>query len=503
VSNWRYIAQRATTGELLDLEVPFANGSEPTWALSAAGSFKGTVPLPYGQRKALDGIAILDEWNTLLFVEVEGRIRWGGIVIRSEAGDNDWSVEATSYAGYPTGIPYLGEFYGSRQDPADVVREIWRHVQSFDHPSSDLGVTVTGKTSTTVGSDSEAKANAAAAAYADAKRAYESNRELYTVRRAHATDLGKVKSARISDRTAANKALSDAKTTLAAAKRTKDPAQIAAAQATVDTRQRAVNAAIDAVTAATNDYLAADAAADAQASTRDAAKAVADAANDKKQAAAKVMQEDGGAYKMLWWEAPDCGARIKSLADEAPFDYIESHAWNADRTSISHTIQIQYPRAGRRRDDLAFIVGDNITSIADPKTKGDDFANYIFALGNGDGKAMVHTANGIDDGRLRRVNVLSRKETKSKDTLLAKARNARLQATAGLTISSITVRDHANARVGQWALGDDILVQFDIPGLGRQSIWHRVVSWTLTSEHTATLSLERSDSFTYGGLARD
>lgn len=482
MANWHYIAQRATTGEFLDFEVPFVDRSELTWSLSAAGSLKASVSPETGALQASDGRPLFEEWNTLIYAEADGEIRWGGIVISSEANGDSWNIEAATFATYPSGTPYLGEFYAALTDPADVIREIWSHIQSFTR--GNLGVTVTGKTGTTVGSQSEAAANAATAAYNAAKAVYTAAKDEYTRLRAIATDLSKTATARRSARTDANAALT-------AAKKTKDPAQIATAQTALD----AANAA---VALAESAYDNADANADAQAATRDQASAAQAAALARKRAATAAMKDDGGAYKLLWWEAPDCGAKIADLAKTAPLDYTERHAWNADKTAITHAIQVKYPRAGRRRDDLSFILGDNVTVVPTPKSNGDSYANAIFGLGNGEGEAMLHTTQAVDDGRLRRVDVLSAKDAKVLADLSSLARDSLLKAQASLSIDQITVRDHPNAVIGSWALGDDILIEADIPWLGRIAIWHRIVSWSLISDSKATLKLERSDSFSYG-----
>lgn len=531
MTKWRYIAVRATTREILDLEVPFLDRSELSWALSASGSLKGTLASSVGAAKAQDGRPLFEEWGTLLYAEADGQIRWGGIVIQSGQGEKDWSIEAASLSSYPNGLPYLGEYYAAERDPAQVVRDIWDHLQNFDKPSGDLGMQIIGSTPTTVGSKSEAAARAATEAYDAAKAAYEDKRDKYTALRKVATDLSKAKSVQISNRTKANanltatrkvmtdakKDMTAAKKAMTAAKKTKDPAKIAAAQTAINAAQNAINAAQVSINTAQNGVNAANAAvdsadatydradkiADAAAKVRDAASDDAKAANDKKKKAVAAMKDDGGAYKMLWWEAPDCGQKISGLATDTPFDFLENHAWNATKTGINHRIEIRYPRAGRRRDDLAFIVGDNVIVQPSAATKGDDFANAIFGLGNGDGSATVHTSTAISDGRLRRAKVLSRKETKSKASLDAKARDALIKSAAGLALDQITVRDHPNAAIGSWELGDDILISFTLPGLGKVDLWHRIVAWSLLTESTASLKLERTDSFTYGALARD
>ena len=62
-----------------------------------------------------------------------------------------------------------------------------------------------------------------------------------------------------------------------------------------------------------------------------------------------------------------------------------------------------------------------------------------------------------------------------------------------IVFPSITVQDHPNARIGSWQLGDTILVQLHVPHLGDVSRWHRIVAWELTTEDTATLTLERAE----------
>lgn len=141
---WRYVAQRATTGELLDLDVPIAR-DELSWALSGPGSLRGTVTPDVGRLRAADGGPLLDEWGTLLYAEADGQIRWGGVVVRSVFAGATWSVEAVGMAGYPKGLPYLGEYVRIGVDPLDVVRELWAHVQA--QPDGNLGMVVDGTTS--------------------------------------------------------------------------------------------------------------------------------------------------------------------------------------------------------------------------------------------------------------------------------------------------------------------------------------------------------------------
>jgi hypothetical protein len=204
-----------------------------------------------------------------------------------------------------------------------------------------------------------------------------------------------------------------------------------------------------------------------------------------------------GPYELNWWDAPDCGGEIDSLAKETPFDYMERHAWDGD--DITHEIIIGYPRLGRRRDDLAFIQGDNITNVVTPELDGDVFANEIVGIGAGEGAKSVHKSTAIDDGRLRRPYVYTAKDVTSSGRMDALIRGELQRRQQTLAITSVDVRDHPNARLGSWSVGDDVLIQATIPWLGDVDLWCRIVGWALTGDYTATLSLARSDAFTYGG----
>ncbi|SFN66006.1 hypothetical protein [Mycetocola miduiensis] len=373
MSGWNYIAQRATTGEFLSMELPLT--ATPKWALSGTGFLTGTIAPDLGRLRASDGWLLLEEWGTLIFAEADGIIRWGGIVISSEFDGPEWKVVAAEFSTYPHGMPYGGSYSQIGVDPASVVRHLWEHLQS--HPDGNLGVTVVGSTPVRIGTDPE-----------------------------------------------------DVSFTTGAG---------------TDVAFRA------------------------------------------------------GPYELNWWESPDIGREISALSNQTPFDFVEQHRWNADRTDIHHEIVIGYPRAGRRRSDLSFIQGDNVTSVVTPELDGDEFANEVVGLGAGEGAGAVRRNTAVRDGRLRRVYVYSDKGVSSVERMDALIRDELTVRQRTLSIDSITVREHPNAPIGSWALGDDIRVQATVPWLGEVELWCRITAWELTSEHTATLSLARSDSFVYGG----
>jgi hypothetical protein len=369
---WRYIAQRALTREILDVDLPLRR-DELTWALSGPGSFKGSLDAALGTHVAPDGRPLIEPWSTAIYVEADGEIRAGLLVTSTSVEGSRLVVEAAGFTTYPHGLPYTGPDYVKIQiDPAQVVKDLWAHIQA--QPSGDLGVVVTGSTPVRIG-----------------------------------------------------------------------------------TEERDVSF---------------------------------------ETAEGETVEFTAGPYKVLWADAPDQGSEIDSLAKETPFDYVESHRWDGD--AIAHEVAIRYPRAGARRTDLAFRDGENITSSVPVVADGSAFANHVLGIGAGTGKAAVQAPVHEPDGRLRRVAVYTDKSvtSTSRMTSLARAELARRQKT--FEISSIDVRDHPNAPIGSWALGDDVLVEVDVPFYGPVSLWCRVVAWTLLGETTARLSLVRSDSFTYG-----
>lgn len=195
-------------------------------------------------------------------------------------------------------------------------------------------------------------------------------------------------------------------------------------------------------------------------------------------------------WTLSWWDAKDCGSTIDDLAKAAPFDYVERVAWVDDRPQLYIDCS---PRAGRKRDDLVFIVGDNVMSPLAPERDGSDFANVVYGLGAGEGKAMLRRATARRDGRLRRVAVVAAKDETNAGVLDGMIRRELAERSLAPEVSQVLVIDHPNAPIGSWSLGDDVLIEGFVPWVGEAALWHRVVGWSLVSESAAVLQLVRSD----------
>lgn len=208
--------------------------------------------------------------------------------------------------------------------------------------------------------------------------------------------------------------------------------------------------------------------------------------------------DNANPYGLLWWETPDCGTEIDNLARETPFDYAEEHAWaNSAKSAVTHRLRLGYPRLGRRRDDMRFVEGENVTETVPIDDAGSEHANDFLGIGKGEGAAMIHSNIAFVDGRLRRAKVITDKTADKRriDAILAYHQQ---RASEVQDIEEVHIIDHPNARIAAIDPGDDIALDIDQPSFGRRRIWLRVLAITESDDgFTATLSTQRSSAFTY------
>jgi hypothetical protein len=396
---WRYIAQRTTTGDILDWDVPFVAEAPPKRELNGPGEMRGTIAPEYLRLMAKpDGLPVMAEWATSLYAEFEGRIRWGGMVTNLGFKGQAMQVTCRGYTAYPNGMPYLGSTIrsgakipkkwayegrdknhdgyidhtspkkkmpprpkatiSSRWDAYDVVRHIWAHLQ--DYQRGKLGVTL-----------------------------------------------------------------------------------------------------------------------------------------DKHDSGYKLGASNGeDPWELQWWESPDCGSTITEVMNLAKGDYLERHYWDGAKEKILHHIDLGRRRLGRTRSDLRFAQGENIIEVATPSYQGDFFANNVYVIGKGSGAKAARVRVVVDDKRVRRAKIITRKSTANAKTLTGYGKAERAKHNQQLTIPSIAIRHHPNAPLGSWALGDRILLQVEIPWIGEMAIWHRITAEEIDpAEGTAVLTLTRSDFY--------
>lgn len=200
---------------------------------------------------------------------------------------------------------------------------------------------------------------------------------------------------------------------------------------------------------------------------------------------------EAGPVQYAWHRTHDLGAEIDTLAEDTPFDWREKHAWVGDE--IWHFMDLGYPRLGSRRDDLRFVIGENI--MEPPEIDGGEYADEVLVLGAGEGATMRRGTARRRNGGLRRVAVVtdSTRTTPASAQSLAEAEVARRSGDG--TIAEFTMRDTPNAPVGALDPGDEILVEGHAIGWRDLEVWCRVTGKTTRPANAgeASISVIRSD----------
>lgn len=196
-------------------------------------------------------------------------------------------------------------------------------------------------------------------------------------------------------------------------------------------------------------------------------------------AAAKERQQaDGGAWKILWWDTPDCLQAMQEAIDAAGYEWVEWSGWNADRTRVLKEIRC-VERVGKRQETLSFIEGDNIIETVVIESDAADYANTVVAIGAGEGRKALRSTVAKADGRRRKVHVLDAKHVTKQGSLDKLAAAELKRRTQKLKVAGIRVVNHPNAQDGTYSVGDTILIDTEVGWLGRQRIWQRIeeIEW--------------------------
>lgn len=207
-------------------------------------------------------------------------------------------------------------------------------------------------------------------------------------------------------------------------------------------------------------------------------------------AAKEKTREDGGAWKLHWWDTPDCFTTMSDAIDAAGMEWVEWSGWNADRTRILKEIRV-VPRVGRRQDSLAFVEGDNIIEAVVVEDDVAEYANKVIGIGAGEGRDALRVTLALADGRRSRVFVLDAKDV-SKRAVLERMVRAELDARSRrFRVAAVRVdASHPNAERGTFGVGDSVLIDAEVGWVGRQRLWHRVVEVEWVGLDVADLILE-------------
>jgi hypothetical protein len=213
-----------------------------------------------------------------------------------------------------------------------------------------------------------------------------------------------------------------------------------------------------------------------------------------------------GPYALNFWSVTNLGDEIDKLCKETPMEFIEHSKWNASKTDVLLDIDLKYPRAGRRRDDLGFREGENFFDLIPTYSENKDtYASEVVVVGAGDGPdAIRQRTRGIaSPPRLHKTVVIQNENITNTDRALAISQfEFRRRALSKYEIQSITIDTTSpNAPYGAFEEGDDILVEGFVQYIGQVADLHRIVSYTYDPKaKIAVLDLKPSESFDYGAL---
>lgn len=209
-------------------------------------------------------------------------------------------------------------------------------------------------------------------------------------------------------------------------------------------------------------------------------------------------------HKSNWWDGKPIGDMVDEIVSaEASPDYTCTTTWNADKTVPVRRIRVGWPRLGARRTDITFSTSLNIVQDPEVPFSGDEYAQVVIGMGDGDGSAKRRQITAVRNGRLRLEHVEDFPQVKANDVLasLTAAEQKRRQVLG--SVDQIVIRDTPACRFGSWQVGDDVYTRVhdawtDYVG------WRRITGWTISRDATggpqAVIDLKPADAYTYAGV---
>lgn len=216
-------------------------------------------------------------------------------------------------------------------------------------------------------------------------------------------------------------------------------------------------------------------------------------AGDKEERLYPPHEDDAtGPYTLQWWKDHDMGKVLDDLALETPFDYLVDHTWDGER--VDHFLRLGYPTIGQRRQDLRFMLGENVFTEPQLRYDGDNYASEVITLGAGEGRKMIRGGDDRVTGRLHRAAVVIDKTLRNRKSADAMARLELLARLGEADLDTLVVQEHPHAPLGSFRPGDEILVQAPAGWSGPLELWVRILSVSIRPDtDEATLRVVRTD----------
>lgn len=519
----RMHVQNLLTGQWVHRDVQGVTQPSITWALNAADAFTCQLSPPRQGMMDASGNALVMEWRDAIYLEEHGEIKFGGIVTQSTMTGAAWSLTAMGFEGYANSMPYEGpDYVVTKTDALDVVRYMWNWLQR--QPGSNIGLDLgTARSGYLLGAQVEAGITAELARNARAgdrtiwtanSQAFNRNEQITINGYGPYTIAGVI-------RNKVNEATGQINLTsaLAEAHAQRETVVQQSPTFTVLARDAAAGqnnvwlgtsgpfAAGENITIGGDKYVIGQVNTDSKGNPTGNVTITPNTRRAYGRNTTQVWQvRTITPFELHWYNSTDIGSEMGSIRDEAIFDWREQHTWaDASRNGVRHQLIFGVPRLGGRRTALRFTEGENIIQAVQVTRDGTKYANNVIGLGAGSGAAQLRvTASDLNTGRLRRTAIYNDQTAGTRTRMIAKATKI-LTAMKNIdTVTQVVVKNHPNAPFGSFGPGDDIPVMIT-QGWRNTTIWSRIVQMTQDpTTDLMTLSLARSDSFSYipdSGLA--
>lgn len=204
---------------------------------------------------------------------------------------------------------------------------------------------------------------------------------------------------------------------------------------------------------------------------------------------------DDGQVTLNWWSTSDLAGQIDTWAKNTPFDYLEDHEFEGD--IIRHHLRLGYPSIGDRKEELRFVLGENVTVLPGEEYSGDDVVTEVWVFGAGEGRTRVRGVASINpQNSIRRVKTFDDKNLTSVADAQSRARDILMSYqpdVPGAGVTQLLVSDHSNAEFGTFDVGDEVIYSGE-HHWGDIVIWVKILTMTLLPSGKIQLAVVRSDT---------
>jgi hypothetical protein len=396
-SDWNFLAGRLNgdgTVTITETELPISISSIES-NLSAPSAMRGTISQEVKRLKGNNGRPIFEPFNTVILAEASGILKGYGMYRVPSYRGSDWELDIIGLPGYALGMPYDGDVTFVQEDPLNIFRHIWGHLQSF--PMGNLGIT-----SDTLNSPVRV-GRAVEAVEAEAQQVSAARSILDRLNASEAVD--------------ATWGWTDA------------PDDVTKWKATLLGQYKGTGGVVTNTTAAKawlTNFIATH-------------------------TASSSSGFEDGPRRLNWWTTTDLGAEIDTLARTTPFDWVERVSWGAEEP-LCH-IELGHPTIGSFQRRQRFELGVNM--MTEPTVTESDFLNSAIVLGNGEGRDRVVGRSGLVDGRIRRVRTVSDESLFSRADANKRAQDEVAASRGFLVVDQIEVSDAPGFPLASIELGNE------------------------------------------------